>query len=1199
MLEHCPDLISCESILSPRTAEVSLLGQISLSEDDRGKLERLISSRMARDPNEATAFLRDKAPASLCCFLVGMGVRNYQGGDYWSALHQMANLPVGPIWQIKWGQIFLAYLQRKGLPTFSDSGGHRYVTPILAHGGIPDYCLRDFFHNLLFPIISGRLEVDITDAEEILQEWQERPSLFLFTDAPVRRFLLHGGKVAADFLSRCIEMAQRAYEEGEVPEVEELEIPPRIVQRFEQWLQAERVSPPTRATHARFRRPVILLAPEFGEVSMQIPPQAIQDDARVAALRVEIIPGREEAFQVTLRSNKRDGLIETEEAQVRLPSPAEKYEVRFLSGNQMLRAWSFKGLTQERPWMAFVQTSHSMLPIDEPPCSTFWLLCPKRYRMHASVSIVEEGSPLYGRWAHYRACLLQATSGKDVPLLDESAAEIILPVASEHAAEPALVGGELLPLVSCEGQPVYSTAPSLRIPRSADQLARWHLSIIPHGRATLATRKDLNLADMAARTSEGGVVEFSLAGQALVGSRAAGQFVIRLRGPLGDDRRFRLALIPGLTIAFDKAVYVPAHDTAPAAQLTIALESVADILVEEPCSLIEKRGTSWILKVPGTESRVRCTVCIPQPSGEALEVPLMIHVPRLGIAMQGLAGERTWQWSHVPREITLEQWEESEELFLLVNVPGIDEGDVTVALPERMQVVTQRLHQAKVRFELKQFSDTLKALGQPLSRFDLSVTKNGTTLQEIPALGVRTQWAVEGLREDQAVSDGQRVVRVQWKDRGRVRNRMIRFWNLWRPWALPIESHIPDGHETILNERPVEELPSGAYCIEFISEDPWIGSPPVGLAPAVDGQRVFSCWIGDNQDRSVSRSPLSGTFQSSLEQLAAQRLAKFGILEQEIKGVSLADPLTDADLEAMAGLLVSWLPDNEPQAYHAKTLWDHAFWGYQQRVPDHVLAVRFLLALGRFTSNRAATVKERAKRLCLLIGLMQMSLRGIERPVAESERNAVWDLWPVIGLALDLADPDLNEAGGLVRRLIRVLGERPLKDILDWPTTMDTEWPVGCPGDFAECLLCRLGVDRQCKSRTELRYSIDYYGGRETRDLDQLVAIELGDLQQILGALQLYPMGLLHPDTHLEAIANWILQMKTKNQYPTLYKWVQEQLTQCQIALGEVRQQEWLQPLVRALYSRLLTPQQNAVCNVPFLVGSIALIQRLMAWGLL
>ena len=58
---------------------------------------------------------------------------------------------------------------------FPDLRGRRYVDLILVHGGIPDYCLSDFFANMLQPAVTQPYYAGMS-AGELVEEWLQRTS---------------------------------------------------------------------------------------------------------------------------------------------------------------------------------------------------------------------------------------------------------------------------------------------------------------------------------------------------------------------------------------------------------------------------------------------------------------------------------------------------------------------------------------------------------------------------------------------------------------------------------------------------------------------------------------------------------------------------------------------------------------------------------------------------------------------------------------------------------------------------------------------------------------------------------------------------------------------------------------------------------------------------------------------------------------
>jgi len=170
VIENCSDILRCEQKLSREAQNVNLLGEIPLSSEDLDRLGILIRQTISPDISKGTRFLELEAPTCLACFLVWMGIVGYRDGDYWSAVREVTGLVEDPNWQIRWGQIFLNVLKTNGLPRFEEiEGAHTYVTPILAHGGIPNSCLDEFFERTVLPMVRHHL-YDPTDAEEIVRE---------------------------------------------------------------------------------------------------------------------------------------------------------------------------------------------------------------------------------------------------------------------------------------------------------------------------------------------------------------------------------------------------------------------------------------------------------------------------------------------------------------------------------------------------------------------------------------------------------------------------------------------------------------------------------------------------------------------------------------------------------------------------------------------------------------------------------------------------------------------------------------------------------------------------------------------------------------------------------------------------------------------------------------------------------------------
>lgn len=188
--------------LMERTLRARLAGRKLVCEmgiDASVHSDLIVAMEQLRDQGitEAEDTLERDYTAVTVSYLVAEGVYNYVGGNFWP------NLTVKGVHQNLLGSLFERGIRKLGLEPFESlaEDGLRFVTPILAHGGIPRYCLQDFFRLLLDELRRGA-----PNASEVLARWRRTSSQLIGIDRPVTRFLLNGGEVSLDLLDRCIDM---------------------------------------------------------------------------------------------------------------------------------------------------------------------------------------------------------------------------------------------------------------------------------------------------------------------------------------------------------------------------------------------------------------------------------------------------------------------------------------------------------------------------------------------------------------------------------------------------------------------------------------------------------------------------------------------------------------------------------------------------------------------------------------------------------------------------------------------------------------------------------------------------------------------------------------------------------------------------------------------------------------------------------
>ena len=162
-------LATWENRLAPQLRKVELVGEIPISKEELDDIS-LHFSRLFYDhsTDEVLNFIGRNYPATFLVFMVGQGLFGYNNGDFWSAYEQVLRHSID---SVAFGRLFEKIIQRFERPQFRDlqERARRYVDPILAHGGIPVYCLKDFFSNIVLNC-TIRPQLFALEGEELVEE---------------------------------------------------------------------------------------------------------------------------------------------------------------------------------------------------------------------------------------------------------------------------------------------------------------------------------------------------------------------------------------------------------------------------------------------------------------------------------------------------------------------------------------------------------------------------------------------------------------------------------------------------------------------------------------------------------------------------------------------------------------------------------------------------------------------------------------------------------------------------------------------------------------------------------------------------------------------------------------------------------------------------------------------------------------------
>ena len=885
-------LLEFEKSLRPRFREVGLVGEIPLADDDASEIQSAIRELLKADgPESSASFLREKALCTLACFLVWKGVQEYSEGTYWTEVHRAVGLPKNARWQGEWGEIFEEVIQHFQLADFRDIGGLRFVTPILLHGGIPTSCLPDFFDHVIGPAVQDSLGYS-DNVRDFIDDFLAS-SRVQITNKPVRRFLEKGGKIADDFVQRCIDLAFQADSVEPSSSGEEFGLPQYVVEQFFAWWKESAASQPQtfrRTDLPRYRAPQIFLSINQGgiSISFSFPAQRIPRNILMDThgLRLEV---RQDGGGVTylLDGNRTGEMIETLPYNGTL-SLKEKYEFILFAGTKQLRTWSFPGLSTEQCWLIFYGPSKKLLPGRVITERDIWIVFPASWTIDPtpSVRVLEEAA--FTREFQAKRLVIEGHP-PDMCFTDGDGKSASVPVKWRDIPTLQPASPEIWPRLSSEDADreftVYcGSPPRLFIPRSL--LDRAFLTIRPIGHSYPTGRKKIRLKALSTTSEQDEDLTLALDDPALLGPTPCGRFILQVRGRLGKDTTFRLCLLPEIQFDFPRSALLPDPETdSETVSFSLAHSYLEEIDVEPPAEQ-SYDGDGSQVEVPSDSRHVRLTLHL--SAGEArAEVPLTVPVSRLRWAVSGLDESEALTWCITPVTITLQDLEDAQEVRLLVRGDFGQPVECVLSLEGADQSESFWVRNGNGRVHLSPFLDSLRENGRSRNEFSLtfSLPDENRPRRLCPVL-VDTTWLVEGLEiiPDFTPDEGERRLLFRWHDSGNVKNRAFRLWSLDRRGKEPVEViRVEDGCSEVEFHTTLAKFPHGLYQMELTILDEW-AEPSSTALPSPNVDMVFYLDVREDEIILLRHSEVLARLynrltdtETNVRQQAAQALEYLGV----------------------------------------------------------------------------------------------------------------------------------------------------------------------------------------------------------------------------------------------------------------------------------------------------------------------------------
>ncbi len=870
-----------EKNLCEKIAYVELLGELNLSEEQAGNLGKMIADLVRqRGQSDALHTLESKYPSCLAVYLVAKGVYGYEGGDYWSSITE----GIGLSSQQRLGQFFIQFLKERSLPFFPDVGGYRYVTVILLHGGIPNASLRGFFEYFLFPVIS-QTDLIGSNANDLISQWLYNTPQSSSADMPIRRFLEHGGNFSKDFVSRCLEMGLSHFEHTPLPLATEIGLPSRVIEVYQEWVAEKNKVKSSHRSKLRLTRPCIVLDPWGNGLFVDLPVQFLPHLLNPEQGRWTIRTDRE-TLTYPLRARRKGAGWETEPYQVELPSPAE-YRITLAIHVELQHTWHFRCDLSNVPLLAFDPESGILVPLRKAlPAKPLLLLFPRETFFHIEGGTKFEAFPnLPGIWSQYKIEGWDLSNAGTVRI----GMTTLLVEPDPASLQPRLEGNEISQLYQSAEQPIVfqGTLPDILIPLSPHrdtsiEAKRWRIILCDNNSQLLCST---TIQDIAYSIEES-MLRIPLSLPMLLGPQTFGMFEVSLRGPLGRDTAFSIAVVPKLSINLRDRDYVRVPDETGTLQPThFSVMTSEDIILESldpETELSVKQQGSYNVKVSANHTRADFILRLKDASSQ-VKLPLTVPLPALQWAIvadqHAVLQNKSWQ----TKAITLPQvWLDQAELpRLLVSStsPRWDNimlsGKLLVNYSKGVapQVLPCRGNASKwLTFNLSEATDSIRTShdGYVLIELQLDSLPGYSQPIKLPVLRLAKSLELVSINLDSCLVDDIWLLSLTWQASQQLRNRSLRFWSLWHPWESPFTLSISDELlDTFEVEVPYSDLPPGLYRVEMAVIDPWSSFEP--QRPMGDEANAVEVVLGTDEEWSSYLCCLPYSAASCLEKtLAAQ-----------------------------------------------------------------------------------------------------------------------------------------------------------------------------------------------------------------------------------------------------------------------------------------------------------------------------------------
>lgn len=906
-------------------------------------------------------------PALLAVYLVGHGVFEYSEGTFWAGM-------AVPDVDRSYGPAFEKATAALELETFEDlvagdERAHRYVGPILAHGGVPAHYLSDYFQLLTNGLASA------SDATDLMTLWRTRRTAFTHIAKPVRRFLLFGSDLAVDFIERTIDLVTENRRSRSIPSAEDVGIPDYVRSAFVDFVTAR--GPVRLSTRHRGLQPRVMIDP-WDAMGPTIELPVVKDGSSDDYWRIH---GDRQADRVNTSR--------VSEGRVRL-NPSSSWTVQLSRSGMTETGRTFEGLGV-MPALFFDPDSGDMVrAAGGIRLPSVWVLTPADASVTGiatgtgekiELDVVEHLPQPGGRWSGYTLKEydlegIRALSIRESPTATEEHRLAVRALAER----PSLIGNPVRGVRTAAGEAVLPAVPALRLPGLGDPEGPiWKVRLLVDGKQVEV--------DMTARADDSAIPPGTNPDAAdrdvldLPVGVGCHHVSLTARGPLGADLRETFVVIPGLDVVIPDRLLFPGDNG------TVTI-SAPDLMIDG-----KPAGVDQHYPIPDDASSVAFSIESVDTDVIDRLFDLTAQCPRVMWAVTG-DSDSSFDFTTRPETLTTDEvrsgtrqlvartGRNSEHLRLTLDAPGESLQETAKVAPGGAD--------GRWLFPLDQFGDTIRSTTATELELVLWIGNRPVTVARI-----RPVLDVTGLEATVAMDGGAHTVHCSCDPLRPMKHRVARLWSITRPWDDPVTTPLDEDTISSFAIRLDATTPIGEYLLEVAIEDGWNRiERPDRNAP---GTTIVSVGTGrDIRVRTLQPAHMPPDPEHPRDPLdVLEGLLSLGRFHRPLSDNETRSVMPAATLSAVLMLRGQLTPAWQSGEF---TLLRGLLLADQPRFLETLLDGHERRIFGRADLQRVA----------ITIGHKVSPQEGLDDSLA----RRAWDLIPALALAMDLTeqpDPDQQE----------------------------------------------------------------------------------------------------------------------------------------------------------------------------------------------